>query len=73
MGSVDRETKLLSDQFYELLSAEIAIQYRNKEQSLEHYYKAALLTKDAEVYRSAIALAVSVEDYQKAKTLAEHW
>ncbi len=73
MGSVDRETKLLSDQFYELLSAEIAIQYRNKEQSLEHYYKAALLTKDAEVYRSAIALAVSVEDYQKAKTLAENW
>ncbi len=73
MGSVDRETKLLSDQFYELLSAEIAIQYRNKEQSLDHYYKAALLIQDAEVYRSAIALAVSVEDYQKAKILAENW
>ena len=73
MGSVERETKLLSDQFYELLTAEIAIQYRNKEQSLDHYYKAALLTRDAEVYRSAIALAVSIEDYQKAKTLAEHW
>ena len=73
MGSVERETKLLSDQFYELLTAEIAIQYRDKQQSLDHYYKAALLTRDAEVYRSAIALAVSVEDYQKAKTLAEHW
>ena len=73
MGSVERETKLLSDQLYELLSAEIAIQYRNKEQSLDHYYKAAMLTQDAEVYRSAIALAVSMEDYQKAKILAENW
>ena len=73
MGSVERETKLLSDQFYELLSAEIAIQYRNKEQSLNHYYRAALLTQDIAVYRSAIALAVGMEDYQKAKTLAEHW
>ena len=73
MGSVERETKLLSDQFYELLSAEIAIQYRDKEQSLDHYYKAALLIQDAEVYRSAIALAVGMEDYQKAKTLAKHW
>ncbi len=73
MGSVERETKLLSDQLYELLTAEIAIQYRDPQQSLDHYYKAALLTRDAEVYRSAIALAVSVEDYQRAKILAEHW
>ena len=73
MGSVERETKLLSDQLYELLTAEVAIQLRDKQQSLDHYYKAALLTQNKEVYRSAIALAVSLGDYQKAKTLAEHW
>lgn len=72
-GSVDRETKLLSDQFYELLTAEVAIQLRDKQQSLDHYYKAALLTQDKEIYRSAIALAVSLGDYNKAKVLAEHW
>ena len=49
MGSMDRQTKLLSDQFYELLSAEMAIQLQDKEQSLDHYYKAALLTENEEV------------------------
>ena len=73
MGSMDRQTKLLSDQFYELLSAEMAIQLQDKEQSLDHYYKAALLTENEEVYRSAIALAVNLGDYRKAKILAEHW
>ena len=73
MGSVERETKLLSDRFYELLTAEVAIQLNDRQQSLDHYYRAALLTENKEVYRSAIALAVSLSDYQKAKVLAEHW
>ena len=73
MGNLERETKLLSDQFYELLAAEVAIQLDDKQQSLEHYYKAALLTEDREIHRSAIALSVNVGDYQKAKELAERW
>ena len=73
LGSVERETKLLSDQFYEILTAEVAIQLNDRQQSLEHYYRAALLTENKEVHRSAIALAVSLGDYQKAKVLAEHW
>ena len=73
MGSVDRQSKLLADQFYELVTAELAIQLDDKQQSLEHYYKAALLGKDRDVYRSAIALAVNLNDYEKAKVLAEHW
>ncbi|MBC6413904.1 MAG: tetratricopeptide repeat protein [Chromatiales bacterium] len=73
MGSADRQSKLLADQFYELLTAEIAIQLDDKQQSLEHYYRAALLTEDREVYRSTIALAVNLGDYEKARAIAENW
>ena len=71
--NVERQTAQLSDQLYELLAGEIALKLNDKQQSLEHYYQAALLLQNEEIYSKTIALAVSLNDYQKARVMAEQW
>ena len=70
---IDRESEHISDQIYELLAADLSLHYGDKEQSLEHYYKAALLSNDIQVYRATIAIAVSSNAYRKAADIAERW
>lgn len=70
---VDHQSDQISNQIYELLAGDISLQYGDKEQSLEHYYNAALLTDDVEVYRATIAIAVSSNAYRKAADIAERW
>ena len=69
----DRATIKLSHQVYEILAGEIALEQGDTENALRHYRRAAGLSGEAEIFSSALAIAMRGGHYREAAQIGEQW
>ena len=72
-GITTPETRHRADLIYNLLAGEFALRRGDIAAAFDHYRKAALLTDDSAVLRSAFRLGLDSKDYSRALTLGERW